>query len=163
MHLGYNIGGHIGIEGSFAIRGWNVLSEDSAAAWAWSVSPPAGSRCRAWSSRAASSTSRSSGGIDYFLMGSNGVIPAGQTDPTPNTGRGLDGMAFEFGATFELYPARWVSLGITPRLYELQPQRYFTDYNHRDTGGQTALDGNIGGSILSITLSVTFHFEPLPD
>jgi len=162
MHLGYNIAGHIGIEGSFAIRGWNVLSEDRGGMGL------VGLATRWFPLQGLVKPSRQFdfsllGGIDYFLMGSNGVIPAGQTDPTPNTGRGLDGMAFEFGATFELYPARWVSLGITPRIYELQPQRYFVDYNHRDTGGQTALDGNIGGSIISITLSVTFHFEPLPD
>jgi len=162
LHLGYNIGGYVGIEGGVTVVPWSVLNNDRggigftglAARWFPLQGLVKPNRMFDFSLF---------GGMDYFLMGANGVIPAGQTDPAPNTGRGLDGMAFEFGATVELYPARWISLGITPRYYALHALRYFTDYNNRDTGGQIGLDGNIGGGLMSLTLSVTFHFEPQQD
>ena len=162
MHLGYNIAGHVAFEGSFAIHPWEVLENDRGAVGF------VGLAARWYPLQGLIKPNRQFDfslltGVDHFLMGANGVIPAGQSDPLPNSGRGLDGMAFEFGATVELYLARWVSVGLTPRLYELAPQRYFTDYNNRDTGGQTALDNNIGGGLFSLTLSLTFHFEPQPD
>ena len=162
LHLGFNIAGHAAIEGSFALHPWNVLGSDRGGIGMFGLAgrwfPLQGlvkpNRQFDFSLLA---------GVDYFLMGSNGVIPAGQSEPAPNTGRGIDGIAAEFGATFELYPAKWISLGITPRAYMLAPQRFFTDYNKRDTGGQIALSNDVGGSLFSLTLSVSFHFEPLPD
>ncbi len=162
LRLGYNIAGHVAIEGNFDIHPWSVLSNDRGGIGLMGLG------ARWFPLQGLVKPNRQFdvsllAGMDYFLMGANGIIPAGQSDPLPNSGRGLDGMAFEFGATFELYPAKWVSIGITPRLYELDPQRFFVDYNHRDNGGQTGPDGNVGGGLFSLTLSVTFHFEPQPD
>ncbi len=162
LHLGYNIGGHVGIEGGIAVVPWSLFANDRGGVGLMGLA------VRWFPLQGLVKPTRMFdfsllGGMDYFLMGANGTIPAGQSDPLPNSGRGLDGMAFEFGATFELYPARWISLGLTPRLYALHALRYFTDYNNRDKGGQIPLDGNIGGNLLSLALSVTFHFEPLPE
>jgi hypothetical protein len=172
LHLGYNIAGHVAFEGSFAIHPWSVLGNDRGGVGF------AGIGTRWFPLQGLLKPNRQADfsllvGVDYFLHGGNGVAcsadptkcasTAAGTDMQPNTGRGFDGMAFEFGGTFELYPAKWVSLGLTPRLYSLHPLRFFTDFNHRDTGGQIPITGSIGGSLFSVTLSVTFHFEPLPD
>ena len=162
LHLGYNIAGHVAFEGGIAIHPWAVLNSDRGGIGL------VGLATRWFPLQSLLRPSRQGDfsllvGVDYFLHGGNGVIPSGASEPAANTGRGLDGMAFEFGGTFELYPAKWVSLGVTPRLYAFHPLRYFTDFNKRDAGGQLPLQGNVGGSIFSITLSISFHFEPLPD
>ena len=172
LRLGYNLGGHVAFEGSFAIHPWSVLGNDRGFVGF------IGMGTRWFPLQGFVKPNRQVdfsllAGIDYFLHGGNGVpcsndltqcpVGASATDQTPNTGRGFDGMAFELGGTFELYPAKWVSLGVTPRWYNLHPLRYFTDFNKRDAGGQLPLQGNVGGSMVSITLSITFHFEPLPD
>jgi hypothetical protein len=162
LHLGYNIGGHVAFEGSFSIHPWDILQKDQGAVGF------VGAATRWFPLQGLLRPNRPAdfsllAGVDYYLLGGGGVLAPGASDVTKNTSRGMDGMAFEFGATFELYPARWVSLGITPRLYNLHPLRYFTSFDNRDTGGQIPLTGNVGGSMFGITLSVTFHFEPLPD
>ena len=156
MHLGYNIAGHVAFEGSFALHPWDTLSDTRGAIGI------AGFATRWFPLQGFLRPNRQFDislltGIDYALLGSGGVTGI------PQSGRGFDGMAFEFGGTLELYPAKWVSLGITPRLYELDPLRYFTDFNKRDKGGQLPLSGNVGGSMFSISASVTFHFEAQPD
>src|SRR5205085_262073 len=101
-------------------------------------------------------------GIDYMLMGGGGVaLPGGGT--VDNSGRGFDGIATEFGTTLELYPVKTISLGLTPRIYFMDPARYFLSFNDRDKGKSIALGGGGGGSMFSIAFSVSFHFEPIPD
>lgn len=162
LRLGYNIGGHVGFEGSFAIHPWDVLAQTRGAIGF------VGLATRWFPLQGLIRPNRQAdfslvAGIDYFLHGGNGLKDPNGDGTLPNTGRGMDGMAVEFGGTFELYPAKSISLGITPRYYMLHPLRYFTDFNNRDKGGQLPLTGNVGGGIFSISLSITFHFEPQPD
>ena len=172
LHLGVNMGGHVALEAGISFHPWSVLGNDRGAVGA------VGLATRWFPLQGLVKPGRQVdfsllAGVNYFLHGGNGLFcsadpskcPSGAsgTDMQANTGRGFDGMAFEFGGTFELYPAKWVSLGLTPRFYNLKPLRYFTDFNHRDSGGQQPLQGNVGGALLSLTLSVTFHFEPQPD
>jgi hypothetical protein len=172
LHLGYNMGGHVAIETGIQLHPWSILGNDRGAVGAVGVAT------RWFPLQGLVKPGRQVdfsllAGVNYFLHGGNGIAcsadptkcpaNAAGTDMQPNTGRGFDGMAFEFGGTFELYPAKWVSLGLTPRIYNLKPLRYFTDFNHRDAGGQQALQANVGGALLGLTLSVTFHFEPQPD
>lgn len=161
LRLGYNIGGHVAFEGAFAIHPWDILAETRGGLGLMGLATrwfPLQGLVRP--NRQVDFSVFS--GINYVISGGNGVADtAGGT--VANSGRGFDGMAFEFGGTFELYPARFVSLGITPRYTLMHPLRYFTDFNKRDQGGQIPLTGSVGGSMMSICLSVTFHFEPQPD
>ena len=156
MHLGYNIAGHVAFEGSFALHPWSPLSDTRGGIGL------AGFATRWFPLQGLVRPNRQFdisllAGVDYALLGGGGITGINQS------GRGFDGMAFEFGATLELYPAKWISLGLTPRIYEFDPQRYFTDFNSRDKGGQLPLSGNVGGNLFSLSASVTFHFEPQPD
>ena len=56
-----------------------------------------------------------------------------------------------------------MSFGITPRMYLLDPLRYFVSFDSRDQGGAIPLSGSGGLKFYSISLSMSFHFEPLPD
>jgi hypothetical protein len=56
-----------------------------------------------------------------------------------------------------------VSFGVTPRLYVIDPLRYFVSFDKRSEGGAIPLYGSGGLKFYSITLSISFHFEPLPD
>jgi hypothetical protein len=154
MHLGYNIAGHVGVEANFAMRIWSPLDTNRGliglgglgARWF----PLQGLvRSNRWYDISFLA------GIDYVMMGGGGLISL----TSSNQARGFDGMAVEFGGTVELYPARWVSLGITPRFYRFHPGRYFTDYLNRDNGGQIPLTGNVGGGMYSVAGTVTFHFS----
>jgi hypothetical protein len=170
LHLGYNVGGHFAFEGGIALHPWSPLGNDRGAIGALGIAT------RWFPLQGLVKPNRQVdfsllAGANYFLHGGNGVFCNATTCPgstnsndmQPNTGRGFDGMAWEFGGTVEVYPAKWVSLGLTPRWYLLKPLRYFTDFNNRDTGGQIPIQGSIGGSLMSVTLSVTFHFEPQPE
>jgi hypothetical protein len=156
LHLGYNLGGHVAFEGSFALHPWSPLADTRGAIGI------TGLEARWFPLQGLVKPSRQFdvsllAGVDYALLGGGGI--SGQS----NSGRGFDGMAYEFGGTVELYPVKGVSIGLTPRLYQFHPLRFFTDFNNRDKGGQVPLTGNVGGSLFSLSASVTFHFEPLPD
>ena len=160
LHLGYNIGGHVGIEGSFALHPWAPFNDTRGGVGF------TGLAVRWFPLQGLLRPNRQFdfsliGGINYMLMGGGGITVAGA--PVDNSGRGFDGIATEFGTTLELYPSKVISLGLTPRIYFMDPARYFTSFNKRDSGGSVALGGGGGGSMFSISLSVTFHFEPIPD
>lgn len=162
LRLGYNIAGHVGFEASFAARPWDILEQTRGGIGFMGLATrwfPLQSLIRPNRQVDFSLVA----GIDYMLHGGNGLKDPSGSGTVVNTGRGFDGMAVEVGGTFELYPAKFVSLGLTPRYYFMHPSRYFTDFNKRDQGGQIPLLGNVGGSIFEISLSVTFHFEPQPD
>ncbi len=160
LHLGYNVNGYVAVEGSFAIHPWSPFDDTRGAIGL------TGLAVRWFPLQGLLRPNRQFdfsilGGIDYMLMGGGGISgPSGAID---NTGRGFDGIATEFGGTFELYPAKVISIGVTPRIYFLDPARFFRSFNKRDQGGATDLGGGNGGSLLSIALSITFHFEPIPD
>jgi hypothetical protein len=160
LHLGYNIAGHVGIEGSFALRPWNISSDTRGGIGI------AGMAVRWFPLQGFVRPGRPFDvslliGADYFLMGGGGITDAtGAT--VSNSSRGLDGAALELGGTIEAYPLRWLSIGVTPRIYYFDPLRYFTAWDKRDTGGQIPLTGQVGGGIFSISASLTFHFSPQP-
>ena len=167
LHLGYNIGGHVAFEGNFMLRPYDILADTRGSAGL------VGMAMRWFPLQGLIRPNRQFdvsliAGMDYVLTGGNGVkgdAARGQ-DPNAkleNTGRGFDGMAVEIGTTLELYPAKWVSLGITPRVYVMDPMRYFVSFDKRDQGGSIPLQGKGGLSLYSIAASVSFHFEPLPD
>lgn len=156
MHLGYNVAGHFGIEGNLAVRAWSPLNDNRGLIGLGGVGVrwfPLQGFLRP--SRAVDISFLT--GVDYVLMGGGGIVSL------TNSARGFDGMAFEFGGTLEVYPAGWVSLGITPRVYRFHPLRYFTDYLNRDSGGQVPLTGNVGGGLFSIAATLTFHFTSASD
>ena len=162
LHLGYNIAGHVAIEGSFALHPWQPFDDTRggigitglAVRWFPLQGLIRPNRQFDFSLLA---------GINYMLMGGGGLKDPGSGKQVANSGRGFDGIAAEFGTTLELYPVKTISIGLTPRLYLLDPARYFTSFNDRDKGGSAALGGGNGGNMFSIALSVTFHFEPIPD
>jgi len=160
LHLGYNISGHVALEGSFALHPWDVFADTRGGVGIMGVA------ARWFPLQGLLRPNRSFdfsllAGINYVLMGGGGISVAGAA--VDNSGRGFDGIATEFGTTLELYPVKVISIGLTPRIYFLDPARYFTSFNKRDSGGSVALGGGGGGSMFSISLSVTFHFEPIPD
>ena len=167
IHLGYNIGGHVAIEGSLMMRPYDLLADTRG------VAGMAGAAVRWYPLQGLVRPGRSFdisflGGMDYILSGGNGIHGPTINDTTStgkiaNSGRGFDGMAAEFGATLELYPTRGFSIGITPRYYVIDPIRYFVSFDDRNTNGSIPINGRGGLSMLSISLSLTFHFEPLPD
>lgn len=162
LRLGYNIAGHIAFEGNITLRPYDVLADTRGAAGIL------GFGARWFPLQGLVRPNRQFdlsllAGMDYVLTGGNGIH-----DPTTgmridNTGRGFDGMAVELGGTLELYPAKWVSLGLTPRAYFMDPVRYFVSFDKRDQGGALPITGKANLSLFSICASVTFHFEPLPD
>jgi hypothetical protein len=160
FHLGYNIAGHVALEGNFAMHPWAPFADTRGAIGI------TGLALRWFPLQGLVRPNRQFdfsllAGINYMLMGGGGVQVAGIT--VDNSGRGFDGIATEFGTTLELYPVKVISLGITPRIYFMDPARYFQSFNNRDKGGSVQLGGGNGGNMLSISLSVTFHFEPIPD
>jgi Outer membrane protein beta-barrel domain len=160
LHLGYNISGHVGIEGSFAIHPWSPFDETRGGAGFMGLA------LRWFPLQGLLKPSRQFdisllAGINYMLMGGGGIQVNGVS--VDNSGRGFDGIATEFGLSFELYPSKVISLGLTPRIYFLDPARYFTSFNKRNEGGSVALGGGGGGSMFTISFSVSFHFEPIPD
>jgi hypothetical protein len=169
LHLGYNIGGHIAFEGSITLRPYDILADTRGGAGI------TGMAARWYPLQGLVRPNRQFdisllGGIHYILSGGNGIHgpdKAGNRtgEKLENSGRGFDGIAVEVGGTVELYPAKWVSLGITPRMYFIDPVRYFVSFDHRDAGGALPLlQQDKGGlTMMSISLSVAFHFEPLPD
>jgi len=166
LHLGYNISGHVAFEGSFTARPYDLTSDTRGGAGI------AGVAVRWYPLQGFLRPQRQFdfaliAGMHYILSGGNGIhgptAANAATGKLENTGRGFDGSAVELGFTGELYPARWVSFGITPRMYVIDPVRYFVSYDHRDEGGAIPLSGSGGIKLYSISLSVSFHFEPLPD
>ena len=162
LHLGYNIGGHVAFEGSLTLRPYDLLSDTRGGAGL------AGMAVRWYPLQGLLRPNRQFDvsiitGMDYVLSGGNGIHDPTTGTKLDNTGRGFDGTAVELGLTAELYPAKWVSFGITPRMYVIDPLRYFVSFDHRDEGGAIPLAGSGGLKFYSITLSVSFHFEPLPD
>src|SRR5438128_5742175 len=156
LHLGYNVGGHVAIEGSFAMHPWDPFAETRGAVGI------TGLALRWFPLQGLLRPNRQFdfsfiAGINYMLMGGGGLTaPGGGT--IDNTGRGFDGIATEFGTTIELYPSKVISLGITPRIYFMDPARYFISFNDRDKGRSVALGSGNGGSMFSIAASISFHF-----
>jgi|GEM_PF-1822525 len=162
LRLGYNIAGHVAIEGNLTLRPFDVLADTRGAAGF------AGFAARWFPLQGLLRPNRQfdfslMGGMDYILTGGNGIHDPITNTRIENTGRGFDGTAVEVGGTLELYPAKWVSLGITPRMYFIDPVRYFVSFDKRDSGGALPITGKSNLSFFSISASVTFHFEPLPD
>jgi hypothetical protein len=167
LHLGYNIAGHVAFEGSITLRPYDILSDTRGGA------AFAGLAARWYPLQGLIRPNRQFdisliAGMDYVLSGGNGIHgpdAAGQNSGVKlqNTGRGFDGTALELGFTAELYPARWVSFGITPRVYLIDPLRYFVSFDSRDQGGAIPLSGSGGLKFYGVTLSMSFHFEPQPD
>ena len=160
FHLGYNINGYVAIEGNFWMHFWEPFSETRGG-----IGVP-GLAVRWFPLQGLLRPNRQFdfsvfAGVNYFLQGGGGLQEGG--NQVENSGRGIDGLATEFGGTIELYPSKTVSLGITPRVHLLDPARYFRSFNRRDRGGANQLAEGQAGNIVSINLSVTFHFEPIPD
>jgi opacity protein-like surface antigen len=161
LHLGYNIAGHVGFEGSFSFMPRDVFKDTRGGLGIGSLDVrwfPLQGLVRPGRPFDLSLIA----GIGYALLGGGGITDA-SGKKIANTSRGFDGTAVNVGATAELYPAKWVSLGVTPRLTWFDPLRYFTDFDNRDQGGQIPLSGHPGGSLFTILGSITFHFAPLPD
>ncbi len=167
LHLGYNIAGHVAFEAQAMISPYDVLADTRGSASLFGGSVhwfPLQGLVRPNRQFDVSLI----GGMDYVLTGGNGVHGDASKGQDPNvklenTGRGFDGVAVEVGATFELYPAKWVSLGLTPRAFIMDPMRYFVSFDKRDQGGAIPIGGKGNLTLYSISLSVSFHFEPLPD
>jgi hypothetical protein len=166
IHLGYNIGGHVAFEGSLTMRPYDILADTRGGAGIAGLAArwyPLQGLIRPKPQFDISFVT----GMHYVLSGGNGIHGPTPNDSSTtkleNTGRGFDGTAVELGFTAELYPAKWVSFGITPRMYVMDPIRYFVSFDHRDEGGAIPLAGSGGLKFLSISLSMSFHFEPLPD
>ena len=162
LHLGYNIAGHVAFEGSLTLRPYDILADTRGGA------AIAGLAARWYPLQGLVRSSRQFDvsfvtGVHYVLSGGNGIHDPATNTKLDNTGRGFDGTAVELGFTAELYPAKWVSFGITPRMYVMDPIRYFVSFDHRDEGGAIPLTGSGGLKFYAITLSMSFHFEPLPD
>jgi hypothetical protein len=161
LHLGYNIAGHVSFEGSLTLRPYDILQDTRGGAVI------TGLAVRWYPMQGLLKPQRQFdisfiAGMDYVLSGGNGIHAASGAK-LDNTGRGFDGTAVELGLTAELYPAKWVSVGLTPRMYVIDPLRYFVSFDHRDEGGAIPLSGSGGLKLYSVSLSVSFHFEPLPD
>src|SRR5204863_538967 len=112
MHLGYNIAGHIAFEGSFTVRPYDVLQDTRGGAGI------VGLAARWYPLQGLLRPNRQFDislvtGVHYVLSGGNGIKDPAGSSKLENTGRGFDGPAAEFGFTAELYPAKWVSFGIT--------------------------------------------------
>ena len=166
LHLGYNIAGHVAFEGSFTVRPYDLFQDTRGGAGI------VGAAVRWYPLQGLVRSNRQFdisliAGMGYALSGGNGIhgpVPANaSTAKIENTGRGFDGTAVELGFNAELYPAKWVSIGITPRIYMMDPVRYFVSFDHRNEGGAIPLSGSGGLSFYSISLSIAFHFEPQPD
>ncbi len=166
IHLGYNIGGHVAFEGSATLRPYDVLGDTRGGAGIFGIA------ARWYPLQGLLRPNRQFdfsliAGMHYVLSGGNGIHgpTAGNalTGKLENTGRGFDGSAVELGFTGELYPARWISFGITPRMYLVDPVRYFVNFDHRDEGGAIPLYGSGSLKFYSVSLSMSFHFEPLPE
>ena len=166
LHLGYNIAGHVAFEGSLTLHPSDLLGDTRGGAGI------AGIAVRYYPMQGLLRPGRQydvsiSAGMHYLLSGGNGIhgpTPANTlTGKIDNTGRAFDGSAVELGLTAELYPAKWISFGITPRVYIVDPVRYFVSFDHRDEGGAIPLLGSGRFKFYSVSLSMSFHFEPLPD
>ena len=162
LHLGYNISGHVAFEGSATLRPYDVLSDTRGGAII------TGLAARWYPLQGLIKPNRQFdvsliAGMLYVLSGGNGIHDPTTGNKLDSTGRGFDGTALELGFTAELYPAKWVSFGITPRMYVMDPVRYFVSFDKRDDGGAIPLSGSGGLKLYSVSLSVSFHFEPLPD
>lgn len=167
LHLGYNIGGHVAFEGSITLRPYDILTDTRGFAGVGGVA------VRWYPLQGLVRSSRQFDlslitGMHYAFSGGNGIhgptpIDTTSTTKIENSGRGFDGTAVELGFTAELYPAKWISFGITPRMYLIDPVRYFVSFDSRDQGGAIPLSGAGGLKFYSISLSMSFHFEPLPD
>jgi opacity protein-like surface antigen len=163
LHFGYNIAGHVAFEGSVTGRPYDFLQDTFGGALLLGVAT------RWYPLQGLIRPNRQFdisllAGVDYVLSGGNGIhgpTPSNAaTGKLANTGRGFDGNALEFGFTAELYPAPWISFGITPRLYVIDPIRYFIDYNNADKGGAIPLTGSGTVTLYSVCLSITFHVAP---
>ena len=168
LHLGYNIGGHVAFEAQAMISPYDVLADTRGSATLFGGSVhwfPLQGLLRPNRQFDVSLI----GGMDYVLTGGSGVHGPGvggigdANTKLKDTGRGFDGVAVEVGATLELYPAKWVSLGLTPRMFVMDPMRYFVNFDNRDQGGAIPIGGKGSLMLYSLSLSVAFHFEPLPD
>ena len=162
LHLGYNIAGHVAFEGSITLRPYDVLQDTRGGAGL------VGLAARWYPLQGLLRPQRQFDvsfilGMDYVLSGGNGIHDATTGTKIENSGRGFDGTAVEAGFTAELYPAKWVSFGVTPRIYYMDPLRYFVSFDNRDKGGAIPISGSGGLKFYSVSLSVSFHFEPLPD
>ena len=172
LRLGYNIAGHVAFEGNFVVRPYDLFKDTRGGAGI------VGLTARWFPLQGFVRPGRPfdislNAGMDYVLSGGNGVdgpiagAPAGSPASTSaklaNTGRGFDGTAVELGATAELYPTKGISIGLTPRMYIIDPIRYFTDFDNRNNGGAIPLGGSGNIKFYSLTLSITFHFAPAPD
>jgi opacity protein-like surface antigen len=172
LRLGYNIAGHVAFEGNLTVKPYDLFQDTRGGLGV------AGITARWFPLQGLVRPGRQfdislNAGMDYILSGGNGIhgpiagaatgSPAASSGKIDNTGRGFDGTAVVLGFTAELYPAKWVSIGITPRYYIIDPVRYFVNFDNRDKGGSIPIDGTGFAKMLSISLSVSFHFEPLPD
>lgn len=167
LHLGYNIAGHVAFEGNLMLRPYDLLADTRGSVGLF------GMTARWFPLQGLVRPNRQFdfsllAGIDYVLSGGNGVHgdPTKGQDPNvrlDNTGRGFDGIAVELGGTAELYPVKWVSLGLTPRVFVIDPIRYIVNWDKRDQGGAIPLSGKGTATLYSLSFAVTFHFEPLPD
>ena len=165
VRMGYNIGGHVAFEGILAIRPYDAL-EDTRGGLGM-----AGVGARWFPLQGLLRPNRQfdlslNGGMGYVLSGGGGIHGTdanGKTIRVDNSGRGFDAIAVELGGTLELYPARWFSIGLSPRIMLMDPIRYIISYDARDAGGSIPLSGRGGLSLMSLSVSFSFHVEPQPD
>jgi hypothetical protein len=166
LRLGYNIAGYVAFEGNIVVRPYDLFKDTRGGAGI------AGLTARWFPLQGFLRPGRPfdislNAGMDYVLSGGNGVDGPAGTNTTSgklaNTGRGFDGVAVELGATAELYLTKGISIGVTPRMYIIDPIRYFTDFDNRNSGGAIPLGGSGNIKFYSVTLSLSFHFAPTPD
>ena len=173
INIGYNILGHVALEGQLTAHPWMLFDTyDCPGNPDCAPSEQTGTTTHTHARRGGfgvasgivtwyplESLVRPDRTFDLSLYGGLGYGIFGGGKPFQ---LGMDGMVTEVGGTLEVYPAPWISLGVTPRLYMLDMQRFLTSYDNRDSGGGINVPGAAGlGSFFAITGSIVLHFQPV--
>ncbi len=158
LQLGYNIMGHVAVEAQVTVHPWYLLDTftDSTGSHAKRGLFGVGSGIVTW--YPLQSLMRPDRTYDFSLYGGIGYGLFGGGKPFE---LGMDGMVSEFGGTAEIYVRPWLSIGITPRLYLLQMQRFIVNFNTRDSGGAIYVPNASGGWFFATTASFILHLSPV--
>ncbi len=172
IQIGYNILGHVAAEAQLTIHPWSVFD---------SYTCPASPDCTAAQKDEGNQKDHprrggfgvASGIVTYYPLQSL-IRPDRTFDVSLYAGigygifgggkpieLGMDGVVTELGGTLEVYPAPWISLGVTPRFYLLDMHRFIVNYNERDHGGAMNTPDAHGGNFIAITGSIVLHFQPV--
>jgi hypothetical protein len=143
LHLGYNVLGHVAVEGVFAATGWSLTNSNRGGGGF------AGARVTWYPMQIFFPKRIWDVGIElgggYSLIG--GPPPSGS--PT----YGMEGPYFNFALTAEIYPVPNVSIEIFYRYYDLFWNKFFLDYNNN----VSVPISNFAASWNVIGLGVNFH------